>query len=1014
MGALEVLTTAIPQLTAEGGCRSAALERRLTLLKQFIALWGLVVFPAVSIHAAEQTPGPLSAEEAARQAVLPPGFGLQVFASEPEVVQPVSFCLDDAGRVFVAEALNYGEWRPTGRDRVTVLTDRDGDGRSDERRVFYEGFNYITGIEVGFGGIWVVSPPGLYFVPDRDHDLVPDGPPELLFDGFGHKESRHNLVNGFTWGPDGWLYGGHGRTSPSDVGRPGTPADERIHCDGGVYRIHPTRLVFENFADGTTNPWGVDFNEVGECFVSNCVNPHLFHMVPGGHYEPWRNRPSSLYAYERLPTIADHLHYDTSRPHTMRGETEAVLALGGGHAHCGTLIYQGGRFPPEYHQSVLMCNVHGRRINRDRLQPRGSGYVATHAPDLMIAADPWFMGVTLKTGPDGNVLVSDWSDTGECHTYNPQVGTGRIYRLCYGDAPTTPPTLDLRRASNEQLVEQFWHENDWFVTHARRLLQERAAKPGWQPGSVVTTLRQVLEDPSRSAVHRLRALWGLHVIGEASTGQLVDLLASGEPTLRSWGKRLLVESPAPTDETVAILARLALGESSPVVRLSLASALQRLPVTLRWDVAEPLMRHAGDESDSNLPLVLWYGIEPLVEDNPGRFLELAGKSSISRLRHFAARRFADWTLSPRGQREFAPLITQMQGANADDLRDWIGGLWAAVRGLPRLPLPANWDDVYSRCQEHADPVVRQQSLEIALAFGAPRAVADLRRQVSDAGLSREIRTRALEFLVSARHPDLPQQLWDALQDPPLREAALRGLATIRNPQVAARILELWPGFTPQEKAVAVQTLSSRVETARSLLNALEEQQIARGDISAFNARQMSALGDREINTRLTALWGAVRATDPRKKERLARYRKVLSPEFLKSADLESGARLFDRLCANCHRLAEQGGAIGPDLTGTNRRDVDYLLQNLVDPSAEVARDYRLSIIETRDGRTVTGIELERSPSRVLLQTDARQVVIPLQEIESTSPSDTSIMPEGQLDQLTEDQVRDLIEFLRKR
>jgi len=983
-----------------------------------VRLWGWVVgcwlaLGTLIAGAADRAAAPLPAEEAARQAVLPPGFHLRVFAAEPQVVQPVSFCLDDSGRVFVAEALNYGEWRPTGRDRVIVLTDRDGDGRADERTVFFEGFNYITGLEVGFGGVWVVSPPGLYFVPDRDQNLVPDGPPELLFDGFGHKESRHNLVNGFTWGPDGWLYGGHGRTSPSDVGRPGTPASQRIHCDGGVYRIHPTRRVFENFADGTTNPWGVDFNEVGECFVSNCVNPHLFHVVPGGHYEPWRNRPSSLYAYERLPTIADHLHYDTTRPHAMRGETEAVLALGGGHAHCGTLIYQGGRFPPEFHQSVLMCNVHGRRINRDLLKAQRSGYVASHAPDLMVAADPWFMGVTLKTGPDGNVFVSDWSDTGECHTYQPQVGTGRIYRLCHGE-PTPAPAIELARQTDSELVELFWHPNDWFVTHARRLLQERAASGQLQPQPVVDRLGEVLHDPQARVVHRLRALWGLQVIGQTSDDLLRELLASGEPHLRAWSVRLLVESAEVDQTTVSAMAKLAEEESSPVVRLALASALQRLPAARRWLVAEPLARRAEDADDLNLPLVLWYGIEPLVAEDAGRFLELVSASRLPKIRTFVARRFADWALSPQGDRDFTPLVARLRGAGEAELRDGIHGWWLAVRGLNRLVLPSGWDEVYARCRQHPDPGVVQQSLEIALALGASQAMVDLRQQVSDSTLSVDRREKALELLVTARPSDLPTQLWQALQEPPLRRGALRGLAAIRHPEVAARILEIWPQLTLEERTVAVQTLASRKETAIGLLQALEDGRLARTDISAFHARQMAALGDREISARLTSLWGAVRGTDPRKKDQFARYRKLLSSEFLGTADLDLGERLFTKLCANCHRLAGEGGHIGPDLTGTNRRDVDYLLQNLIDPSAEVARDYRLSIIETRDGRTLTGMELERSPSRVLLQTDSKQVIIPLSEIESTTPSETSIMPEGQLDQLTEEQVRDLIEYLRRR
>ena len=413
---------------------------------------------------------PFSPEKAARTMSLPDGFRAELVAGEPDVVQPISFCLDDRGRIFVAEALNYGTWKATGKDRIVIL-ERTPDG-GVKRKVFYEGLNYVTGIEVGFGGVWVMSPPKLYFIPDRNHDDIPDSEPQVIFDGFGYKESRHNLANGFTWGPDGWLYAGHGRTSPSDVGKPGTPAKDRTHCDGGVIRIHPTRLVFENFADGYTNPWGVAFDDYGACFVPNSVDPHLFHVIQGGHYEPWRGRASSQYAYERLPTIADHLHYPTGKPREMRGETAEVLAMGGGHAHCGALIYLGEQFPAQYRGTVFMNNIHGHRINNDILTRKGSGYVASHGKDFMLAGDPWYMGVTLQLGPDGSVYASDWSDTGECHTYKPNVDTGRIYRIRYGNPKDEP--VDLAKLSDLDLVKLQLHANEWQVRHARRLLQERA------------------------------------------------------------------------------------------------------------------------------------------------------------------------------------------------------------------------------------------------------------------------------------------------------------------------------------------------------------------------------------------------------------------------------------------------------------------------------------------------------------------------------------------------------------
>ncbi len=600
------------------------------------------VILALFLGASEPALGPLPAVQAAKTMILPDGFQARVFAAEPDVVQPISFCLDARGRIFVAEALNYGAWQATGKDRIVILDNPDG--RGVRRKVFYEGLNYVTGIEVGFGGVWVMSPPNLFFIPDRNGDDVPDGPPEVLFDGFGYKESRHNLANGFTWGPDGWLYAGHGRTSPSDVGRPGTPKDQRIHCDGGVYRIHPTRLVFENFTDGNTNPWGVDFDDFGQCFVSNCVDPHLFHMIQGGHYEPWRGRVSSMYAYERLPTIADHFHYPTGKPREMRGETSETLAMGGGHAHCGTLIYLGAQFPAKYRNTVFMCNIHGRRINNDILHRKGSGYTASHGKDFMLASDPWFMGVTLRTGPDGSVFVSDWSDTGECHTLKPNRETGRIYQISYGAAQ--PPTVDLSKATDEQLVKLQVHPNDWYVRHARRLLQERAATLNWQGEPVHAALRALLASMTLETPQRLRALWALHVTGGLDTPRLLALLNNRSEHVRAWSIQLLCETQ-PGPKVLEKFATLAKSESSRVVRLYLAAALQRLPLAERWPIAAGLGGHRDDSDDANLPLMCWYGIEPAVAADPARGVALLRSAQLALVRRLGARRITDALITGR-------------------------------------------------------------------------------------------------------------------------------------------------------------------------------------------------------------------------------------------------------------------------------------------------------------------------------------------------------------------------------
>ena len=618
--------------------RPSMSNARARLLRSILISFIVAVVLNASGAAVPTTSAPLPPAEAARTMVVPKGFNVSLFTAEPDVRQPVSFCLDGRGRLWVAEAINYPERTNGPNDRILIFEDTNGDGVADKRTVFYEKLNYVTGIEVGFGGVWVMSPPHFAFIPDRDGDDKPDRDAQVLLDGIGIKESRHNLANGFTWGPDGWLYGGHGRTSPSNVGKPGTPAGKRIHFDGGVYRYHPTRHVFEPFADGTTNPWGVDFDDYGQPFISNCVNPHIYHVIQGAHYEPWRDRASSLHAYGRIRTIADHLHWgDGKTGDTKRGDLPNLRTGGGGHAHVGMMIYLGDNWPDKYRNGAFLFNVHGHRLNHDALARKGSGYVATHEPDFLIAKDPWFMGITVRYGPDGGVFMSDWSDTGECHSYvNTQRGTGRIYKVTYGK--TEPRPVDIPRLSDAELVALHRHKNDWFVRHARLVLQERATA-----GRDLSAAHRSLHDmfvTERDVTRQLRALWTLHATGGLDEAFLLQQLGHASEYIRAWSIQLLCESKRPPAAAVQQFATMAVRDTSPFVRLYLASALQRLPHADRWAIATGLAGHAEDADDANLPLMTWYGIEPLVKTDLPRSLKLAGEAKIPLLRQFISRRAA--------------------------------------------------------------------------------------------------------------------------------------------------------------------------------------------------------------------------------------------------------------------------------------------------------------------------------------------------------------------------------------
>lgn len=963
------------------------------------------------VGATESTWGqqaPLSANDAAAKSKVPEGFKVTAFASEPDIQQPIGFCMDDRGRLWVAEAYSYPVHsdKPEG-DRIVILEDTDGDGTHDKRVVFFEGLNYITGIEYGFGGVWVMTPPYFYFIPDRNGDDVPDSKPELLLDGFGNSENSHNIANGFAWGPDGWLYGTHGRTNWSMIGNPGAEQSSRERFDGGVYRYHPLRHVWEPFTDGTTNPWGIDWNDYGHAFVTNCVNPHLFQVIQGAHYEPWRGRRSSQYAYQRIDTIADHLHFTgLSGYRGGRGSAEEDAA-GGGHAHCGTMIYLGDSFPETYRNTLFTNNVHGRRINNDVPKRSGSGYVASHASDLMQAVDPWFMGVTLAYGPAGEVYFSDWSDTGECHSrQNTRRETGRIYRMTYDTHQLA--SVNLADKSDTELAELQLHRNDWMVRHARRLLHEHAAD-GADMSAVTTRLLSVFNN-AKSVPQKLRAMWTLHVIGSLNDAFLVDALRHESEDVRSWAITLLCEHKRPPQSVINGFVDIARHGTSPLVRLSLASALQRLRPPDRWDLANALASRLEDQADQNLPLMIWYGVEPLIADDLRRFVSLGAAASIPRVRINVARRVADSGHAIQGLELLAKRLAEP--LDDDVSHDLLTGILEGVEGKRDLSMPASWRQAFDRLSQSEDRRLQDQVIRLAVVFDDGKALTKLREIANDEALSAVRRTMAIDALVGQRIDGFDSDLLRLLDQSSIRSSVLRGLASYRSERIPAAIIGQYAGMNATDRQYAQLTLASRRPWAAALLGAIEAKQIDANELTAYTARQIRSLGADELTQTLTKHWGGLRDMPKAKANQIQEIKKWLTIDNLENADFGRGKQLFAKHCASCHQLFGEGGKIGPDITGAQRQNVDYMLENIVDPSAAVARDYQMTLLQLVDGRVITGLVTSESDDTVTLQTVNERLVFPIDDVERRKMSDLSIMPEGLLDPLSENEVRDLMGYLR--
>ncbi|MDQ3329780.1 MAG: dehydrogenase, partial [Planctomycetota bacterium] len=675
---------------------------------------------------------PPSPAEAAAAITVPDGFKVTLFAGEPDVAQPIAIDFDDRGRLLVAECYTYTghEFDGDHRDRVLILDDADGDGRFDERKVFWNQGWMLSSLAWGFDGLWALHDGTLSHIADANHDDVPDAEPVVHLDGFT-LEAEHNVVNGLIWGPDGWLYGRHGILATSLPGMPGTPESERIPLNCGIWRYHPTRHVFEVVCRGTTNPWGLDYDENGQFFFTNNVTGHAWHAIPGAHYKRMYGEDFNPHLYELIDQHADHYHWDsTGEWQASREGANGADALGGGHSHCGGMIYLGDNWPQEYRGGLFMCNTHGRRVNHDVPVREGSGYVLKHAKDVLFANQTWFRGVSLAYGPDGGVYVTDWSDLGECHDHDGVHRTsGRIYKVTHGTPEPRAKDFNLANQSDAELVELVNnHPNQWHVRRARRLLQERSAVGG----TVNSLLRPTTPlDEATPANRKLDRLWTLHVTGGVERETLFARLENPDADTRAWVIRLLTETlPVPL-EVAEPLVRLARSEKSPFVRLHLASAMQRLEGEPRWQIAETLATHGEDATDHNLPLMIWYGLEPLVPTGVDRAIRLAETTPIPILRRHIARRIAGLgNENPQSLPKLIDLLARL--TTPADRGDVLHGIAAALRGARRIEPPAGWEKLRDELVGAKELAVATPAKELAVVFGDGRTMDSLKNVAADA------------------------------------------------------------------------------------------------------------------------------------------------------------------------------------------------------------------------------------------------------------------------------------------
>lgn len=941
----------------------------------------------------------LTPQEAVDAMTVKAGYEVNVWAGEPMMAQPMAFCWDDRGRLWVAENKDYESrghgFSNAGTSRILILEDTDGDGVADSQKVFMEGLAFPAAIAVGFDGLYVGAPPNLLFVPDKDGDDKADmDDVEILLTGWGILD-RHETINSLQWGPDGWLYGLQGFATPSKIRRPNGDAKLYFHNDtfpedlleadgvdinGGVWRYHPVKHRFEVVAHGFSNPWGIDYDAKGQLFMTACVIPHLWHVVPGGIYHRQGGRHYNPYVYEDIQTIADHRHSS---------------------AHGGARIYQSDAFPKEEHGRIFMANIHEHAVLSDILEPQGSGFVGVHGDDFMMANNAQWVGFSMEIGPEGGLYVLDWHDADICGQEVLNSETGRIFRIMPSQtlAVDFPERYaDLNTLSDEQLVNLQTNASDWHARRARGILHKRATAGKLQPGTHAQL--KAIFDKNKNADWRLRAMWALHITGGLTPDELFESLDDKDPYIRAWAIQLLCEDRSPSAQVLAKFHALAQRDRSPVVRLYLAAALQRIETESKWSIAIELLKHSEDEHDHNIPKMVWYGIEPLMEEKPSKFLALAAISRIPMVTQHIARRALDGDQLHR--------LVALIGLQKGSTEDILVGMLSGMEGRTDLRMPPNWRAVSEQLQRR-EGKINDLAMKVSGLFGDREATQLAFATLKDKQASVDSRKQALQTLAAQQQPPLIDELPGLLLEPAMRADAIRAIAAFDSEPLGRLLIDSYPSFSPEEKAEAVQTLSSRTRYGKMLVAEIKANRIPKREVPANIARQLL----RVVGSGFVEVWGPIE-TVASDKEAYEKYRKMLSPEALAKADVKRGKVLFQQACGSCHKMYGEGGVMGPDLTGSNRRDVDYILLNVLEPSAEIQDDYRMVVINTRDGRTYSGNVIGEDQRQLSLRVVGQEqpVLINKSTIQSKEVASVSMMPPGLFEHLDDNEVAAIMAYLK--
>ena len=924
-----------------------------------------------------------------------PNFELELLLSEPQIAQPLQMSFDARGRLWLVEYRQYPypaglnvisrdrfyrsiyhrmpdppPHHVRGSDRVSIHEDTDGDGQFDAHKVFVDGLNMVTAVAPGGDGVWMLNGPYLLFWPDKDQDDVPDGNPEVRLSGFGMQDT-HSLVNSLRWGPDGWLYACHGSTISSQIsGHVG----ETAYIEGpAVWRYHPKTRRFEFFGIGGGNLFSLEFDSAGQVFSGyNGGNTRGFHFRQGAYYTKGARGKygpaANPYAFGQLEPMAH-----TSVPRFTHS----------------FVIYESAVLSAEYHQNLFCIDPLHRRVVRAVREQHGSTFRTRDVGFTLECSDPAFRPVDIKVGQDGALYIADFYEYYIAHGQHFQgqidPSSGRVYRLRPKNRNAHNPE-NLGTASPDRLFEMLSHSDRWHREMALRMIAER--KVGGR--DAITNL--VTEEGS------LYALWAMYQRGWLDVDSMDNWMAHEQPEVRAWTLQLAAESGRIHPQIMSKLVNHP--PLTAVEAVQWASVIQRLGAEqARPLVATMLRAESSYMDDPHVPHMLWWAIEKHVAADPEAMVDavLSGSAPPQILEKLARRLIADGQL-----REAEACVRLFDGARGIEAKDAVKrGMVIEVRARPELYLPTEVLEILKDEAWIGDM--------IALRKGEPEAVERALALLENKMGTDAQRAQVMEQLSKLQHVGARDRMimlaYDEKESLSLRKAAVTALGEYTDSETGHSFLERVPEDIGE---VTKLMLMSRSDFAWPWLKMAHLNLTPAAVFSELEAEVLSAHGNKKLDAMVQP-----RVVSSPSVDAPAEVARLIEIVNRVPGNPYKGRNIYRNMCGTCHQLFQMGGDIGPNLTGYPREDLSLLLFHVVDPSAEIREGYGVYLVKTDDQRIRYGfVEDEDAGGLVLVDMEGQRHRILREQVAEQRLLPYSLMPQGLLQALPDQSLRDLVAYLR--